>query len=185
MCAAKKGQTEAVKIRLEYEKKMRDSQNHSALYHALNNGHIKLAEIVMPHEDPTDENGVTALMRAADRGDVEAVRLLIPLQKEIKDKYGNTAFVYAHKSKHVDTATVLRDHEAPSWTPLMCAAFTGDIEIAKKHLSAEDIAEFSDIFKTTSISVALGIQLIRGSGRIVSLYTHNVSLRKKRLAEFV
>ena len=74
------------------------------------------------------------------------VELLAPLQKGMKDKNGNTALVYAHKSKHVDTVTVLRDHEAPSWTPLMCAPFTGDIEIAKKHLSAEDIAEFSDIF---------------------------------------
>ena len=146
MYAAKKGQTEAVKIRLEYEKKMRDSQNHSALYHALNNGHIKLAEIVMPHEDPTDENGVTALMRAAVRGDAEMVELLVPLQKGMKDKDRNTALVYAHKSKHVDTATVFRDHEAPLLASLMRVAAAEGIEEAGPHLSDEDMAEFSDIF---------------------------------------
>ena len=46
----------------------------------------------MPHEDPTDEDGVTALMRAAARGDIEMVELLIPIQKGAKDKDGNTAF---------------------------------------------------------------------------------------------
>ena len=82
MIAAQRGCKEVVEALLEHEKKMSDSQNHNALYHALNNGHIKLAEIVIPHEDPTDENDVTALMRAAERGDVEAVRVLIPLQKK-------------------------------------------------------------------------------------------------------
>ena len=31
--------------------------------------------------DPTDRNGVTALMRAAERGDMGAVTALMPLQK--------------------------------------------------------------------------------------------------------
>ena len=50
------------------------------------------AGVIVPHEDPTDENGVTALMRAAARGDAEMVDLLAPLQKGAKDKDGNTAF---------------------------------------------------------------------------------------------
>ena len=53
---------------------------------------MKAAKTIMPHEDPTDENGVTALMRAAARGDAEMVELLIPIQKGMKDKDGNTAF---------------------------------------------------------------------------------------------
>ena len=138
MHAAQRGCKEAVKALLEYEKGVRDSQNHNALYHALKNRHTEAARVIVPHKDPTDENGVTALMRAAVKGDAEMVRLLAPLQKGAKDKDGNTAFFHALKSKHADVATVLRRHEAPSWTPLMRAAFTGDIELAKSHLSDKD-----------------------------------------------
>ena len=138
MYAAQRDCKETVKVLLEYEKRIRDNQNHNALYHALKSGHMEVAEVIVPHEDPTDENGVTALMRAAARGDVEIVKLLIPIQKEMKDTDGNTAFFHALKSKHADVATVLRRHEAPSWTFLMCAAFIGDIELAKSHLSDKD-----------------------------------------------
>ena len=92
MYAAQRGCKEAVKALLEHEKGMRDNQNRTALYHALNSGHMEAAKIVIPHGDPTDEDGATALMRAAVRGDAEMVRLLIPLQKGAKDKDGNTAF---------------------------------------------------------------------------------------------
>ena len=138
MYAAKKGQAEAVKVLLEYEKRIRDNQNHNALYWALRNRHTEVVEIIIPHEDPTDENGATALMRAATRGDVEMVELLAPLQKGLKDKDGSTAFVHALKNRHTDTAMVLREYEAPSWTPLMCAAFTGDARLAKKYFFDTD-----------------------------------------------
>ena len=92
MIAAQKGHKEAVEVLPEHEKGMSDSQSHGALYHALNNGHTEAAKIVIPHGDPTDGDGITALMRAAARGDAEMVRLLIPLQKGAKDKDGNAAF---------------------------------------------------------------------------------------------
>ena len=123
MYATKKGQTEAVEVLLEYEKGMSDGQNHSALYHALNNGHIKLAEIVIPHEDPTDESDVTALMRAAARGDPEMVELLAPLQKGAKDKDGNTALVHALRSKHEGIALLLSNtNHAPFQRSTWCKA---------------------------------------------------------------
>ncbi|ESU40507.1 Atp-dependent protease subunit [Giardia duodenalis] len=136
--AAQRGCKEAVRVLLEHEKGMKDNQSHSALYHALKTGHMETAKIVLPHEDPTDENGVTALMRAAARGDAEMVELLAPLQKGAKDKDGTTAFAHALKNKHEGIATVLRKHEAPSRTPLMCAAVTGDVETARRHLSGKD-----------------------------------------------
>ena len=114
MYAAKKGHKEAVEVLLEHEKGMRDNRNHNALYHALNNGHIKVAEIVIPHEDPTDENGVTALMRAAARGDAEMVELLAPLQKGMKDKDRGTALVHALGTKHEGIALLLIEHESRS-----------------------------------------------------------------------
>ena len=68
----------------------------------------------MPHEDPTDEASVTALMRAAARGDAEMVELLIPLQKRMKDKDGNTAFVHALRNKHEGIVSLLIECEARS-----------------------------------------------------------------------
>ena len=112
MYAAKKGQTEAVKILPEHEKGMRDNQNHTALYHALKSGHTEVAKVIVPHEDPTVKNRVTALMRAAERGDAEMVRLLIPLQKGAKDKDGNTAFFHARKKRHEGIASLLIEHES-------------------------------------------------------------------------
>ena len=53
-------------------------------------------------------------MRAAARGDIEMVRLLIPLQKGLKDKDGNTAFVHALRNKHEGMASLLIDCEARS-----------------------------------------------------------------------
>ncbi|KWX11160.1 hypothetical protein QR46_4885 [Giardia duodenalis assemblage B] len=135
MHAASNGSIGVLRILLEHEKGMRDNQDHTALYHALRTEHIEAAKIILPLEDPTDCNGVTALMRAAVKGDAEMVKLLAPLQKGMKDRVGNTAFMHALKNKHTDIALLLREHEAPSWTFLMCAAFTGDIEITGKHLS--------------------------------------------------
>ena len=92
MIAAQGGHKEVVEAFFEHEKGIRDNQSHNALYWALKSGHIKLAKIVMPHEDPTDEKEITALMRAAAKGDAEMVELLMPLQKGVKDKDGNAAF---------------------------------------------------------------------------------------------
>ena len=93
MHAAQRGCKEAVEALLEHEKGMSDSQEHSSLYYALRSGHTEAAKIVIPHGDPTDGDGVTALMRATARGDPEMVELLAPLQKGAKDKDGNTAFL--------------------------------------------------------------------------------------------
>ncbi|ESU40593.1 Ankyrin repeat protein [Giardia duodenalis] len=53
-------------------------------------------------------------MRAAARGDAKMVELLIPIQKEMKDKDGSTAFVHALKIKHEGIASLLIEHESRS-----------------------------------------------------------------------
>ncbi|EFO61036.1 Kinase, NEK [Giardia lamblia P15] len=138
MIAAEEGSFEAVRALVEHEKGLKDKQNHTALYYALKNGHLEIAKTIMPHDDPTDKDGITALMRAAIRGDAEMVELLIPIQKGQKDNNGHTAFMHALKNKHADIAALLREHEASSWTPLMHAAAAGDIEAVKMHLSDKD-----------------------------------------------
>ena len=123
MYAAKKGHKEAVKVLLEHEKGMSDSQNHNALYHALRNGHTEAAKIVIPHEDPTDGDGATALMRAAARGDAEMVELLIPLQKGMKDKDGNAAFFMLSGANTKGIALLLSNtNHAPFQRSAWCKA---------------------------------------------------------------
>ena len=68
----------------------------------------------MPHEDPTDENDVTALMRAAARGDTEMVELLAPLQKRMKDKDGSATLIHALRNKHEGIVSLLIECEARS-----------------------------------------------------------------------
>lgn len=93
------------------------------LYWALRSGHTATAKIIIPHEDPTDKNGVTALMRAAARGDAEMVRLLIPLQKGAKDKDGNAALVHALETKHEGIALLLSNtNHAPFQRSAWCKA---------------------------------------------------------------
>ncbi|ESU40011.1 Ankyrin repeat protein [Giardia duodenalis] len=53
-------------------------------------------------------------MRAAARGDAEMVELLAPLQKGLKDKDGNAAFVHALRNKYEGIALLLIEHESRS-----------------------------------------------------------------------
>ena len=123
MHAAKKGHKEAVEVLLEHEKGMSDSQNHSALYYALKGGHTEATKTVIPHDDPTDENGVTALMRAAARGDPEMVRLLIPIQKGMKDKDGNAAFLMpSGASTKASLCSLSNTNHAPFQRSAWCKA---------------------------------------------------------------
>ncbi|KAE8302561.1 Kinase, NEK [Giardia duodenalis] len=162
MIAAQQGSLEMAKILLDHEKGLRDKQHHNALYHALENGHLRVAEMIIPYEDPIDENGVTALMRAVARGDTDMVRLFIPVQGGMKDKDGNTAFVHALKNKHTSIALLLREHEAPSWTPLMCASFTGDVTMVRRHFHERDV-------KNSDGETALTIAARAGHKDIVEL----------------
>ena len=123
MIAAQRGHKEAVEALLEYEKGMSDSQSHNALYYALKGGHTEATKIVIPHGDPTDGDGITALMRAAARGDPEMVELLIPIQKGMKDKDGNAALVHALETKREGIALLLSNtNHAPFQRSAWCKA---------------------------------------------------------------
>ena len=107
---------------------------------------------------PTDEDGETALMRAAERGDVEAVRALIPLQKgrQTLRKINingvwifrrGTALMRAASCEHAEVVRLLVDHEGGmqdsyGYTALMYAAQHGHTECVK--LLAEQEAGMQD-----------------------------------------
>ncbi|EFO65685.1 Kinase, NEK [Giardia lamblia P15] len=133
MCASFTGDIETVRRHLS-ERDRKNSDGETALVLAAREGYKEIIELL----DPTDEDGVTALMRAAAKGDAEMVELLAPVQKGMRDKNGDTAFMHAFRNKHIDTAMLLQRYETHSWTPLMCAALVGDIEGVKKHILDKD-----------------------------------------------
>ena len=76
MCAAFFGDVEAAKRHLN-EMDERNSDGDTAYTLASKAGQGAILELL----DPADEHRVTALMRAAERGDMGAVTVLMPLQK--------------------------------------------------------------------------------------------------------
>ena len=128
------------------------------LYWALKNGHTEVAKIAIPHEDPTDGDGVTALMRAAARGDAEMVEFLIPIQKGTKDTEGNAALVHALRSKHEGIALLLIEHESRS-LPEKCLVQSNLAEPRSPSANDKPIAILSlgetGVGKATSVSGAV------------------------------
>ena len=138
ICAAYLGDVDVVRNNL-HEKGQRDDIGMTALMWAAKRRHTEVVRLLAEHEGGMqDWSGYTALMGAAQHGHKEVVEIFLEHEKGIKDTEGNTAFTHALKNRHTDIALLLRECEAPSWTPLMCAAFTGDIELAKRHLSDKD-----------------------------------------------
>ncbi|ESU44403.1 Protein kinase NEK family protein [Giardia duodenalis] len=148
MRAAAAGDIEMVRRHLS-DKDKKNSDGDTALMIAARAGHEGIVELI----DPTDKNEVTALMRAAGRGDVEAVRALIPLQKGQKTynndykRGGRTALMMAAVCGRTEVVRLLVEHEGglkdkDGWTALMYAAEYGHTEcvqlLAEKEEGMQD-----------------------------------------------
>ena len=162
MCAAFFGDVEAAKRHLN-EMDERNSDGDTAYTLAAKAGQGTILELL----DPTDEDGVTALIRAAVRGDVNAVRALIPLQKGKKmarDTYINglrissgTALMIAATCGHTEVVGLLVEHEGGMqddawWTALMFAAKSGHADCVK--LLVEKEAGMQDKDGRTALMLA-------------------------------
>ncbi|ESU40631.1 Ankyrin repeat protein [Giardia duodenalis] len=126
-----------------------------ALMIAARAGYADIVELL----DPTDKNGVTVLMRAAERDDIEAARALIPLQKgrQTLRKINingvwifrrGTALMRAASCGHAEVVRLLVDHEGGmqdswDWSALMHAAEKGHATCVKL------LAEKEEGMKTT------------------------------------
>ncbi|ESU38913.1 Hypothetical protein DHA2_150202, partial [Giardia duodenalis] len=71
------GHARAASLLVPYEKDRIGSEGKTALVIAAEAGHETVVEAI----DPTDENDITALMRAVGRNDVGAVKALLPIQR--------------------------------------------------------------------------------------------------------
>ena len=148
MRAAARGDAEMVELLAPLQKGAKDKDGNTALVFAARAGQGAMLELL----DPPDCNGVTALMRAASRSNVEAVRALIPLQKGKKmlgDIHINglrissgTALMMAAAHGHAEAVKLLVGHEGGAKdgagrTALMVAAQGGHAECIKLLLNRE------------------------------------------------
>ncbi|ESU40379.1 SSU ribosomal protein S8E, partial [Giardia duodenalis] len=131
MRAAAAGDIKAVKRHLS-KKGKKDNRKDMALMIAARAGHEDVVELL----DPTDKYGVTALMKAVDRNDMEMVELLIPFQKtkiapgkvKINGRYmcKGTALMRAAAHGYARIVELLVEHEGGvrrvGWPALMLAA---------------------------------------------------------------
>ncbi|EFO64006.1 Kinase, NEK [Giardia lamblia P15] len=135
MMAAEEGHAEAASVLAPYEADLIDSEGKTALMLAARAGHEAVVEAL----DPTDDRGVTALMRAAGRNDAEAVRALVPIQRGRKTTTEvtingrcmrkGTALMLAAAHGYAEVAELLAGPEGgvmvDGWSALMLAARCG------------------------------------------------------------
>ena len=105
----------------------------------------------MDDEGSVDEDGVTTLMKAANRNDVDAVKRYIPYQVKmvaklvkagVEDISGGTALMVAAVLGHTRVVKLLMRCESGmrssnGWTALMWAALFGRTEVVRLLLDAE------------------------------------------------
>eukprot|EP00701_Giardia_intestinalis_P000732 XP_001704556.1 Protein 21.1 [Giardia lamblia ATCC 50803] len=141
MRAALAGDITTVKKYLS-DKDKKNSDGETALTIAARAGHKDVVELL----DPTDENGVTALMRAADRNDPVAAMALAPLQAGQRASgyfyignqsiYNVTALIIAAAHSYADIVELLLEKEGGMYdtsgrTALMRAAANGHLECVR------------------------------------------------------
>ena len=140
MCAAFIGDVWTAKQHLS-DKDKKNSDGDTALILAARAEHANIVKLL----DPTDERGVTALMRAAEKGDVKAVRALIPLQKGRKTGSfcdNRTALMMAAARGHAKVVKLLVEYESGmkdenGYTALMLAAENDHTDCVKLLLEKE------------------------------------------------
>ncbi|ESU34747.1 Serine/threonine protein kinase, partial [Giardia duodenalis] len=107
MIAAENDSAEAASVLAPYEKDLIDRQDKTALILAAEAGHEAVVEAL----DPTDDRGVTALMRAAKLNDTLAVSVLIPIQKK-RAVHAGTALIQAAICGRVEAVRLLMPYES-------------------------------------------------------------------------
>ncbi|ESU34772.1 Serine/threonine protein kinase [Giardia duodenalis] len=137
MIAVENGSAEAASILIPYEKDLIDSEGKTARILAAEAGHEDVVEAL----DPTDDRGVTALMRAAKLNDTLAVSVLIPIQKK-RAVHAGTALIQAAICGRVEAVRLLMPYESRARdgcgaTALMKAASENHAEVVQLLMERE------------------------------------------------
>ncbi|ESU39112.1 Serine/threonine protein kinase [Giardia duodenalis] len=143
MYAADNNNCGIINILAQHEAMVKDSNGHTAFLHALLRGHKEAATLLLQYDDPVDDIGRTALMRAVDEDNLDLLPFLIPLQKGLRTlseeaigSYfvtGRTALMGASICNNLEAIRLLVEHEAQiqdsnGYTALMFAAQAANYE---------------------------------------------------------
>lgn len=142
MLAASENRTDAIKLLLPKEARMRRQDGATALSLALAQNNIEAAQLLVELEgidtSTINRSGTrkTELMTAAEENDLVSVYCLIPLQGGLRDADGRTALMYAADAGRFEAARLLREKEAKiqsrhGETALMRATQRGFLEIVR------------------------------------------------------
>ncbi|KAF5609187.1 ankyrin repeat domain-containing protein [Fusarium pseudoanthophilum] len=160
----------------------RSNVGFTPLHHAAGHGHLKIIQLLFDRNvnlESRDDGGMTPLSVASNRGEFGAVQLLVQLGADIsvEDKNGDTTLHHAvrndyteilvlsasilYEAKHaVNLLTKLEDIDVnqqyhPSvMAPLLAAAKSGSLEIARLLIEHGAILEVTDNDKNTPLHYA-------------------------------
>lgn len=106
------GNIECVKILLLSETGAIDNDDYTALMYAVEKGHKEITELLLDAEAGILTTRGTALMIAAEVGDMYSVLHLIPLEAKMQRKSGECACMLALQANNLSVAKELLIHEA-------------------------------------------------------------------------
>ncbi|TNJ30143.1 Ankyrin repeat protein 1 [Giardia muris] len=194
MLAASRGKTKLVRLLKNYEIGLRDSNGHSAYWHAtynaisanrelLSNGHPHICRLLNDENDHSAPLArktppsirPTALMTAALKGDLQACREVMG-QARGQDKNGMTAMMFASEFGYVEIVTLLRDKEAKmknkgGATARMLAARHGHEEIV--HLLDDSEKDMRDVGDWSACDYALVGNQLTLARQLMAEYDYN------------
>lgn len=119
------------------------AQQDEAWFAAIEHGDIEtVRSYAAAMSKVTDEQGVTSLMKAATKGNVTIIQLLLSDGVKRRDRWGRTALMFAAMSGCAVAVEILIPHEATltdsdGMTGLMYAAFHGNTDIVRLLLPHE------------------------------------------------
>ncbi|TNJ28762.1 Ankyrin repeat protein 1 [Giardia muris] len=108
------------------------TRGYTYLMHCVVIGELKDVARALTDARRQDETGKTALMYAAELGDLEKVKLLIPSELELKDREGRMAITYATNAGHLACAALLSSEIAASTRRRSNSTLQDEIEEGEK-----------------------------------------------------
>ncbi|EFO60972.1 Protein 21.1 [Giardia lamblia P15] len=171
MIASAMGHSDIAKKLIEVELGYINQYKETSLMHASEANKIDCARLLLEEAGRQDHRGQTALMRAARKGSLNIIDLLIDLEGKIRDESGQTSLMCAASKGHTNAIKHLTKEigmcDNNGWTALMYAALNGS-DKAIKHLSSEvGMKSTGHYMMHPSGTTALMIAAAAGKDRVV------------------
>lgn len=145
---------------------LRDSEQRTSLSWAIDQGHTKVAKLLIERKCEVEAKIVTEdltpLMHAVSKNNKKVVKALVlrGIDLEVRNQHGNTALSKAADKGHTDVARVLIEGGAKvkvqdenGWSPLFRAAYRGHVGTARVLVDAgANVDEAWEVAKKSRLS---------------------------------